>query len=168
MRKFFPKNFPWHFPKSKKEEQEFGKAKKDIFVCKACNCFYWYKSWHHSLDDYPELKETKDIKFTLCPACRMIKEKKYEGEILLENVSDKKEEIENLISNFSEIAFDRDPMARIISIEEVAKGMLRVLTTENQIAKKLAKKIAKAYKGKIFITYSKRESTIRIRVVLGL
>ena len=168
MPRFLPKNFSWHFPKSKKEEQEFAKAKKDIFVCQVCGAAYWYKSWHHSLDDYPGKIESKDIKLTTCPACQMIKDNKYEGELVLENVGDnEKLEIENLINNFGQLAFKRDPMARIISIEEVAKGMLRILFTENQLAKKLAKKIVKTYKGKMFIVYSKEESVIRVRIVLG-
>jgi NMD protein affecting ribosome stability and mRNA decay len=166
MKKFFPKNFPWHFPKSKKESQEFGKGKKDILICRKCNAVYWYKSWHHSLDDYPELKEEKGIKFVFCPACRMIKEGKYEGELILENVpGEKKEEIENLINNFGELAYQNDPMDRIISIEEIAKGMIRVLSTENQMIKRLAKKLKRTYKGKINIVHSKKESVVRVRVV---
>lgn len=167
MRKFLPKNFPWHFPKRKKEEQEYGKGKKDIFVCEKCEAFYWYKSWHHNLEEYPHLKEEKNIQFTICPACKMIEEGKYEGELLLENVKEeKKEEIENLIRNFGETAYQKDPMDRIISIEEVARGMIRVLTTENQMAKRLAKKLKRTYKAKVKFIYSKKESTLRVRVVL--
>jgi NMD protein affecting ribosome stability and mRNA decay len=166
MPRFLPKDFPWHFPKSKKEEQEYGRGKKDILICEKCGAFYWYKSWHHSLDDYPELSENKDVKFTLCPACKMIENGQYEGELILENVlEEKKEEIENLINNFGELAYQKDPMDRIISIEDIAKGMIRVLTTENQIAKRLAKKLKRTYKAKVKFIYSKKESTLRARVV---
>jgi len=167
MAKFLPKGFSWHFPKSKKEESELGKGKKDILVCKECQAFYWYKSWHHHLADYPELKESKNIKFALCPACQMIKDNRYEGEIIIENVSEKKkQELENLINNSGEIAFGKDPMDRIISIETIAKGMIRVLTTENQMAQQLAKKIKKTFKGKVSFALSRRESILRAKVVL--
>jgi hypothetical protein len=167
MKDFLPKNFSWRFPKSKKEEQEYGKGKKDILVCEKCGAFYWYKSWHHHLSDYPELKESKNINFTLCPACKMIENGKYEGEILVENIdTDKETEVENLIQNFSETAFEKDPMDRIISIEKIAKGMLRVLTTENQMAKQLAKKLKRTFKGRVNFTFSKKESTLRAKVVL--
>ena len=167
MLKFLPKNFPWHFPRRKKEEGK--KGKKDILICEKCGAFYWYKSWHHNLEDYPHLKEDKDLQFTLCPACRMEKEGRYEGEVLLENVKEEiKEEVQNLIQNFAQKAYQRDPMDRIILIEEIAKGMIRILTTENQMAKKIAKKLRRTYKARVKIIYSKnskKEAILRAKVV---
>jgi NMD protein affecting ribosome stability and mRNA decay len=167
MRKMFQKS-SWRFPKSTKEEAEFGRGKKDILICRECEAFYWHKSWHHDLADYAELSEDKNLRFTICPACRMIKDGRYEGEVIIENMPEqKREEIENLITNFGETAFERDPMDRIISIQTVAKGMLRILTTENQMAQQLAKKIKKTFKGKVSFLHSKRESTLRAKIVLG-
>jgi len=166
MRKIFQKS-SFRFPKSKKEEAEFGKGKKDITVCRECEAFYWHKSWHHNFSDYPEISEERNVKFTICPACQMIKDGRYEGEVIIENVAEqRREEIENLINNFSETAFNRDPMDRVISIQTIAKGMIRVLTTENQMAQQLAKKIKKTFKGKATFIHSQRESTLRAKVVL--
>ena len=167
--KSLPKNYPSHFPKSRKEESEFGEGKKDILICKKCNAVYWYKSWHHRLDDYPYLSEKKNLKFVLCPACQMIKEKKYEGELIVENVSPKvRKEIINTVKNMGEEAFRRDPQDRIISIKESNGNSkrIRILTTENQLAVRIGKKIARTFKGKLNIRYSKKESTARIKVVL--
>lgn len=169
MRKL-PKNLPSHFPKSKKEESEFGKGKKDILICEQCNAVYFYKSWHHRLDEYPHLKESKSLKFTLCPACRMIKEKKFEGEIIIENISQKiKNDLKNLIQNFGEEAFKKDPQDRVISINEIStntngSSTMQILTTENQLAQRLAKKISEVFKGKYSISHSEKESTIRAKV----
>lgn len=174
-------------PKSRKEEAELGPGKVDILVCKKCGAFYWYKSWHHRLSDYPELKQSKRIKFAFCPTCQMIKDKKYEGEIILEAVPrDFKEDIENLVKNYGERAFEADPMDRIISIKEKRvkrvtakrkrgavsrkefKGLedIRILTTENQLAKRLAKKINEIYGRKlsVSISYSHKEDATRIRI----
>ncbi len=174
-------------PKSRKEEAEFGPGKIDILVCKKCSAFYWYKSWHPRLSDYPELKQNKRIKFVLCPACQMIKDKKYEGEIILEAVpKDFKEGIKNLAENYGKKAFSKDPMDRIVSIEEKRvkrvtakrkrgatsrkefKGLedIRILTTENQLAVRLARKINEIYGGKLSltITHSHREDVTRIRI----
>ena len=162
--KSLPKNYPSHFPKSRKEESEFGEGKKDILTCKKCNAVYWYKSWHHRLDDYPYLSEKKNLKFVLCPACQMIKEKKYEGELIVENVSPKvRKEIINTVKNMGEEAFRRDPQDRIISIKEVNGNSkrIRILTTENQLAVRIG-----TFKGKLNIRYSKKESTARIKVIL--
>ncbi len=163
-----PKNFPSHFPKSKKEEQEFGKGKKDLFICPECGAVYWYKSWHHSIEKYPELKETKNIDFTICPACQQILEGKFEGEIILENVPEGlKKEIKNLARNFGKRAFEKDPMDRIISIKEIEKGKIQILTTENQLAQRLAKKIKQTFgqKAKLIISHSKEESTLRAKII---
>ena len=167
--KSLPKNYPSHFPKSKKEESEFGEGKKDILICKKCNAVYYYKSWHHRLDDYPYLSEKINLKFVLCPACQMIKEKKYEGEVIVENVSQKvRKEIINTVKNMGEEAFRRDPQDRIISIKETNGNSKRIsiLTTENQLAVRIGKKITRTFKGKLNIRYSKKESTARIKVVL--
>ena len=175
-------------PKTKKEEAEFGPGKTDILICKSCGIFYWYKSWHHCLENYAKLKKSKNIKFTLCPACQMIKDKKYEGEIIIENVREEiKDQLKILIENFGKRAFKKDPLDRVISIKEkkvrrptnarkrgaISRkefiGMLdiRVLTTENQLAQKLANKIKQIYgkKSKTSISHSHQEDTIRVKIV---
>jgi len=179
--------FAFRGPRSKKEEAEFGPGQVDILVCKKCHAIYWYKSWHHRLSNYPELKESKHLKFVLCPACQMIKDKKYEGEIIIENVPENiKKDIKILAKNFGERATAADPMDRIISIKEKKvrrvtnkrkrgaesrkkfKGLtdLQILTTENQLATRLAKKINEIYgrKFSVSISHSHREDTARIRI----
>ncbi len=157
---FFPK-----IPKSKKEE-EFGPGKKDIMICPDCEAVYYYKSWHHNLENYPNLNESKDVNFFICPACKMIKSKQYEGEVIIENTPlGIKEEIKNLISKFGETAWKKDPLDRIISVKEKGKK-LTILTTENQLAQKLGKKISKVFgkKHKIEISHSDSEDVIRVKV----
>ncbi len=152
-----------HLPKSKKEEQEFGPGKKDIVICSDCDAVYYYKSWHHALEGYKELSEDKGIKFSVCPACQMIKEKKYEGQLIIRNVS-RKEELLNLIKNVAEKAFKRDVLDRIIEIKEGKE--IEVLTTENQLAVSIGKQVKRAFKGKIDIKWSKDESVARVAVEL--
>ena len=61
--------FGFRQSRPRKIEQEFGPGQRNILLCRQCGAFYWYKSWHCCLEDYPQLKEDKQIKFTLCPAC---------------------------------------------------------------------------------------------------
>ena len=173
--------------KPRKEEAEFGPGKIDVLVCKKCGAVYWYKSWHHRLSDYPQLKQSKNLKFVSCPACQLIKDKKYEGEIVLEAVPQNfKEDIKVLAENYGKRAFAADPMDRIISIRErrikrvTAKRKrgatsrkefkdlrdIQILTTENQLAKRLAKKINEIYGGKLIvsISHSHKEDVARIRI----
>ncbi len=157
----------WRFPKSKKGEAKLERGKKEALICRDCESFYWHKSWRHNLDNCSDFKENKNLRSSVCPSCQMIKDERYEGEVIIENLAEqKKEEIENLITNFSEIAFSKDPMDRIISIETIAKGMLRVLTTENQMAQRLAKKIKRTFKGKVTFLHSKKEPILRVKIVL--
>jgi len=174
--------------KSRKEELEFGPGKVDYIICPGCNCVYFDKSWHHSLEqDLKHLKETKNIRFQICPACWMIKDKKYEGEIILEAVpGDFKEDIKILAKNYGERASEIDPMDRVISIKEKRvkrvsvkrkrgatsrkefQGLkdVQILTTENQLAKRLAKKINEIYGRKlsVLISHSHKEDVARIRI----
>jgi NMD protein affecting ribosome stability and mRNA decay len=155
-------SFQPRVPKSRKEEQEFGSGQIDIVMCKECGAVYYYKSWHHRLEDYPELSEEKRIKFTLCPACQMIKDKMYEGQVILKKVpTDKKEEILNLVKNVGERAYQRDPLDRIIKIQE-QNGEVEILTTENQLAVSIGKQVKRAFKGDLEIKWSHQESTVRV------
>ena len=149
-------------PKQRKEEQELGPGKINILMCRECEVVYYYKSWHHRLEDYKELSEDKRIKFVLCPACQMIKDKKYEGHVILKNpAQDKKKEILRLVKNIGERAFQRDPLDRIISIKNKSKD-IEILTTENQLAISIGKQIKNAFKGSLEIQWSHEESTARV------
>lgn len=139
---------PRRFPK-RTEKSEFGPGKKEYMICKTCSVAYYDKSWHQSLADYKHLKEKnidkKLIKFVLCPACEMTKNKQYEGLIMIRNTSDKiKNDLINLIKNMGETAQRIDPMDRVSKIKET-KQAIEVWTTENQLAKKIANKIKSTF-----------------------
>lgn len=186
-KKSLPKGLTSHFPKSKKEEAEFGKGKKDIIICPKCDSVYFYKSWHHNINRVAgrdarlsrvarspvlgwrsKLSEDKNLKFVVCPACRMIAARFFEGEVIIENTPNSfKKNIINTIKNVGKIAFERDTQDRIISIREISGDKfvkIRVLTTENQLAIRIAKKIKSAFKSKMKIQYSKSESTARVKI----
>jgi len=151
--------------RSKKEEQEYGAGKKDFVVCEKCNAVYYYKSWKHGFADYKHLNQNKNIQFEVCPACRMIKDKKFEGKVVVENVpSEHKEEIVRNIKNTGERAYKRDPMDRIISVKKNGNN-IEVLTTENQLARIIARQVTSAYKNaKSDIVWSKEEDVVRVVV----
>ena len=76
----------------------------------------------------------------------MIKNKLFEGELVIEGVpKESREELVNLINNFGAQAINKDPQDRIITIKKIAGGF-RVTTTENQMATRLAKKITSTFK----------------------
>ncbi|MFH1611690.1 MAG: hypothetical protein ABH887_00225 [bacterium] len=71
----------------------------------------------------------------------------------------------NLINNIGERAFKRDPMDRIIKIND-NKTEIEILTTENQLAISIGKQIKSAFKGDIEIKLSKEESVVRVILML--
>lgn len=162
MGKFAPRRI-----RPKKEEQEFGPAKKEYVICPECSAAYYHKCWHHRLEDVKHFKheERKKLNFVLCPACKMIKEKKFEGSLEIKNVPAKiAGELVNLIKNSAKVAFSKDPMDRVIEIRR-NKNNLLVTFTENQLAKKVAKLIKRAFKNyarNCEITMSDEEDIIRI------
>ena len=150
---------------SRKEEQEHGPGKKDIVMCESCKAVYYYKSWHHKLSDYKHLNEDKAVNFMLCPACQMIKDKTFEGQVVFLNIPEKYiEEIISNIKNTGERAYKRDPLDRIISIKKTG-DRVEVLTTENQLARNIARQVTRAHKNfQSDISWSKNESVARIVV----
>ncbi len=157
--------------RSKKEEQELGSGKKDFVMCSDCNAVYYNKSWHHGMegkieDQLPEeFAEKNDVVFETCPACQMKKDGTYEGEVIIKlgKLAEKnKKEILNTIRNSDEQAQDRDPMDRILKIDDRGSE-IHVLTSENQLAVRIGKKLDSAFKGgRLEIKYSEKEDTARV------
>ncbi|OGD30973.1 hypothetical protein A2833_00310 [Candidatus Azambacteria bacterium RIFCSPHIGHO2_01_FULL_44_55] len=153
-------------PKKREHASEFKKGKAEYIICPACSSVYYNKSWHHSMEGDKHFTENKNVNFTVCPADKMIKAKQFEGQIVLENVPEiLRGELFSLIENMGEHAFRRDPMDRVISIRD-EKDTIEILTTENQLAVSIAKKIRDSFKdkmrGKLEIKFSEREDPVRI------
>lgn len=161
-------NPPQRGPKPLKEESEFGPGREEFIFCSGCGIVYYHKSWHHALEDWKHLKGNERIKFVLCPACRMIKDKRFEGELTVSGIGSRKlkVEIKRALENSGELAFRRDPLDRIIEIEE-ENNQLVVRTTENQLAVKLAKKIKSTFGGEMTVSHSREEDVTRAEVKIG-
>lgn len=153
-------------PVSRRALAEFGAGKRGIAVCGECNAAYYKKSWHQSLLNLKSVKEDAPVNFVLCPACQMIKNHQFEGQIIISGVPQNlTEELLNLIRGFGERARAADPMDRVIEIKKNRDNIV-VTTTENQLANKLAKKIKSTFnKVKTKTTFSKDPSDfVEIRV----
>lgn len=129
-----------------KEGEEFGPGKGGYLLCPDGKEVYFKKSWHPSLESLPELNENMSVKFELCPAHLMMKNRQYEGEVIVENLNEtNREELTNLIKNRGGEAERRDALHRVLKIEQLPRG-IRVETSENQLAQKIGKAIESHYK----------------------
>ncbi len=162
----------------KPEQEEYRRGKLGLVFCKECKAVYYKKSWHHNLSQ--KLKSSakdgsasggKNQKFVFCPACQMIKNRQFEGEIIIKNIPSKiYDDLVNLVKTFSHRAYRADPMDRLIGIKNIGINQLKnqhksaslvITLTENQLAVKLAKKIKEVFKkAKIEISYSPAPSDV--------
>lgn len=154
--------------RSRKEESEFGLAGKEFLACSDCGIFYYDKSWHRSLlgERQEHLKENRQFEFTLCPACKMKKDKVFEGEVVI-NLRDKRQatrdQVMNTIKNSDEQAQERDPLDKILWTEE-REDSIHIFTSENQLAVKIGKKLESSFpKSKMEVKHS-GEDIIRVYV----
>jgi NMD protein affecting ribosome stability and mRNA decay len=170
MTKIFKTRSSVKVPKSKTEQRhdEYGKAHKGFTVCRRCRNIFFKKEWHRP--DNAVIRQArrdgKDVHYSLCPACTMIENHTYEGELLIKNLPPSHaRELLFLIRAFGKRATLKDPQDRIIAVTKSRNGC-RITTTENQLAVRLAKKIRDAFRAsKIHISYSREPYEID-RVVL--
>lgn len=133
-------------PYPRKEEAEFGKAKKGIFACKRCGAYFYKKSWHHELHIRKNGKKLLTIGYIWCPACSMIDNGEYEGKVLIENAPERLTgALIALVKAYSARAYRHDSQHRLIEIKR-ENGNLAITTTENQLAAKLGRKIKETFK----------------------
>lgn len=145
------------------------KGKKPIAICKRCQAVYFDEHWHTSPKLYEQYKGRAGVREELCAECTWIKAGfsgivNYEGEVLLKNLQDvdMKTDIIRQIRSIGRRAVKRDPEDQIIKIED--KGsMVRVTTTENQLAVSIGKQVAQAHKGgKLEIKWSHEDHPVRV------
>ena len=97
----------------------------------------------------------------------MIEDNIYEGELIIQNVNPEiKKYIINAIKNKGEKGFKNDSQDRVISVNDDHDGKMNIFTTENQLALKIARKIKKSFNGTMKVIYSKKESVVRIYIIL--
>jgi hypothetical protein len=96
----------------------------------------------------------------------MASAKQYQGELIIERViSAKKELLMHAIKNAGAQAYRRDPLNRILWIEEGAFSV-KLYTSESHLAVGIAKKLHRSFKGSLRIIYRKDEQEVAVRLIL--
>ena len=148
MRKMFKKPHDIMLYRERTEEQEFGLPQKDYRQCQTCKAIYHDKSWHHGKGINPAslLGSHHKLWLTRCPACKMIGEHQYEGIVVIESIPRKyQNELFHMINGYGLRAYKKDCQHRIIAITKEEQAKWIVMTTENQLAAKLGKKIKEVF-----------------------
>lgn len=134
-------------PPRHREEAEFGKAKKGVLRCTACGAFYYRKSWHHDVmvNAAGQRRPMPEFPPTICPACRMIRGRQYEGKLFIEHIPRQQSaDLFNLVNAYCGRAYALDPQDRLISLRR-ANASAELRFSDNQLAMRLAKKIRDAF-----------------------
>lgn len=151
--------------------QKKNLGKEPVAYCPGCHSFYYEEHWHswqNAKSLVAALEKSGSLRESLCPECQYEKAGHgvtgYEGEVLLKNLAngDLKTEILNTVRNVGKRAMLRDPEDRIIRIED--KGaVVRVTTSENQLAVSIGKQVARSHKGgNLEIIFSKSDNLARV------
>lgn len=149
--------------KERAEFQEFGRAKKEYRQCRVCGSVYYQKSWHHlAALKLAHIREGDTLWMTRCPACKMIADRAFEGELIIEDIPKRFEsELYHLIKAYTKRAFEKDCQHRLISLIKESTHRWIVTVTENQLANKLAQKIRDAFdKVDVKVAYSKEPNDV--------
>lgn len=172
MTNIFSKISSIKLPRRRRENKkiDFNQDHKGAIECPRCHNVHFKKHWYVSrskLADVLELGEAANLDKALCPACTMIKERTFEGEVFLEEFpAHFLHELLSLVRNFGLKATEMDPQSRVIEIRKIHNGYY-VTTTENQLAVKLAKKVKDSFNSvEIDFSYSSEPAKVaRVRVM---
>ncbi|MBI2086676.1 MAG: hypothetical protein HYT69_00650 [Candidatus Zambryskibacteria bacterium] len=177
MARIFRKPSSIKLPQRDREAQreEYGREGAGISECPDCGNVKFRKRWYRSASAVKSHLKNPPLKIKVsrkerCPACTMIKERVFEGEVFIDDfLKEHRKVLLNLIKNFEKEALKRDPQDRIITLEKTQAGW-RITTTENQLADRLAKKIKGAFNTvKISFSHSKEPFEVdRVHVVFGV
>jgi hypothetical protein len=137
----------------------FNKTKlHDPSVCEKCGVVF-----RNGVFDWTDTVPPGAEKM-LCPACRRIGDRFEGGTVSLEGqfLSDRKQEIMNIIKNTEKAEKGLRPLERIMNIIE-SDDRIEVTTTYEHLARRIGEAVNSAYKGNLELQYGEGKKYIRVR-----
>lgn len=132
------------------------KALRGPLVCERCGAMYIKRRWTLTPPARTAgLEAIASPRPTICPACRMIAEAQFGGEVRISGafVTGHRDEIERLIQGEAKRAADDNPTARLVRLDR-AGDRLTVRTTTEHLAKRLGQALHKALHGTVHYGFS--------------
>jgi len=132
-------------------------------ICQRCRAIWKKGKW--SLDEAlrTEVLKWEQPKSVLCPACRRIMDDYPAGIITLKGayLQVHKEEILQTIRNEEQNSKQKNPLERIMKIEE-SKDAITITTTDSKLARRIGKVVNKANGGELTVKFSRRDELVRV------
>lgn len=135
----------------------------DPSVCSVCKAVWHKGKWYKDEKILKEVQKWEQPKEMICPACKRADDRLPCGIVYLRGkfLKEKKEQILNTIKNEERIAGSRDPLDRIISIEE-KKGGMTIQTTDTKLAQRIGRAISKSCGGQLLVKFSPEDKLVRV------
>ncbi|MBX9686728.1 MAG: hypothetical protein K2X27_08500 [Candidatus Obscuribacterales bacterium] len=140
------------------------KTQAGTAVCERCQAVGMHKHWFVDNALYESMAGNPLVRMVVCPGCKRIEKKVYEGEVLLDSplLAENREMVYGTLYHAAAKAFLRNPLSRVALIEEEGE-QIRIVTTTCTLAERLGKAIQKAFKGKLKIKPSKDEKFVFVK-----
>jgi NMD protein affecting ribosome stability and mRNA decay len=137
---------------------------KGTLYCGGCGAVYYRRRW--TLTPPPEVRDWAEFRdgtsVTLCPACRKIRDRYACGELRLLGIRPReKREILLLLRNEEERARQKNPLERIMRLEQSGSDW-RVETTTEKLAQRLGRALEKAFGGSVAYKWSHNNKFARV------
>jgi NMD protein affecting ribosome stability and mRNA decay len=137
-------------------------APEGEYYCPRCRAVWSKKAWRNDDRRFVELEKHPDLA-RQCPACKRELHDLPEGIVTLSGLDgwpkERRAELLGLVANVGERARKRDPMDRIMKVQDRGTEVL-IHTTENQLAVAIGKEVKRAFSGDLNIDFGNRDSDI--------
>ena len=132
-------------------------------ICQRCQAVWKKGKW--SLDEAlrAEVMKWEHPKMVTCPACRRIMDDYPAGIVTLRGgyLQQHKEDILQTIRNEEQNSKQKNPLERIMKIEEGKDG-ITITTTDSKLARRIGKVVNKANSGELEIKFSHNDELVRV------
>ncbi len=141
-----------------------AKPSGDPSVCSICDAVWTRGKWSLDPGVRREVRRWRAPTPAVCPACRSAREGLPGGILYLTGafLRDNRIEILNLVRNVAHTAAAKNPLERIIRIQETSKDRHVIETTSEKLARRLGRAISKACGGTLEIRFSHEDKLVRV------
>ncbi|HEU4343978.1 MAG TPA: BCAM0308 family protein [Candidatus Binatia bacterium] len=135
------------------------RSPKGIIQCTGCGAFYVRRHW--TLIPPSGFSSPVHAHPIYCPACTKLRDHYPGGELQLLGVqAGERGEIVRILRNEEERAREKNPLERIMRLQE-AKGNWKIDTTTEKLAQRLGRSVKKARGGKIAYKWGHNNKFVR-------
>lgn len=138
-----------------------SRSPKEMRQCVRCAAFYHRRHW--SLTKSHGFDFSVHVHPCYCPACRKIKDHRASGELDLVSFNKVKNKTSLRILRNEEVRpREKNPLERIMRIEQANGGGWKIQTTTEKLAQRLGRAVHKACGGKVDCKWSHNNKFVRV------